>query len=68
MNMQPVQMSEVEIRFRRHHSCFNPGCRNVSFLKDWSGWVWCLKHYWRELWSIEQKNKRLWFIRHTEFC
>ena len=57
---------EKELKFKRHHNCFSPGCRNLTFLRDWAGWVWCTKHYWRQLWLNEQKGRRMFFLRHTQ--
>lgn len=57
---------EVELRFKRHHNCFYPGCRGFTFLRDWAGWIWCIKHYWGQLWLVEQRGRRLWFLKTTE--
>ena len=35
--------------------CWSPNCRHRAFLKDWGGWQWCLKHWYRSwIWGQEK--------------
>ena len=37
--------------------CNSPSCRYKAFLTDWTGWKWCLKHWYRNcIWS----DRKLW--------
>lgn len=29
--------------------CWSPPCKRRAFLRDWAGWQWCFKHWWRNL-------------------
>lgn len=43
--IQAAQASKEELKWRKKHSCFSPGCKNVSFLRDWAGWGYATKKF-----------------------
>jgi hypothetical protein len=44
--------------------CWSPNCKNIAWLRDWSGYRYCFKDWYRSF--LDQNNK--WFyIKTTRF-
>ncbi len=42
----PCQENEEELK-KQKHRCWNPNCKSRAWLRDWGGWKWCLKDWYR---------------------
>jgi hypothetical protein len=29
--------------------CWSLDCQRTAWLRDWAGWKWCLRHWWRNV-------------------
>jgi hypothetical protein len=59
MEKNPEQASAEEIK-RNRRKCFTPSCKHKAFLRDWGGWEWCFRCWWKEI-NNGEHSKWLYF-------
>ena len=42
--------------------CWCPGCPRCAFLRDWLGWKWCGRHWWR---NVGERSSPWFYVRTT---
>lgn len=47
---------------RQRIKCFSPYCKYRAYLIDWSGWKWCIRHWY---WNLKYASKDKWFYFKT---
>ena len=58
MSNEVKQATPEELRAEKKR-CWSPPCKKYAWLRDGSGWKWCLKHWWRNWrWGGGQTNLR----------
>jgi len=57
--------TEAEIKAMKRQ-CWNPSCPRRAFIRDWKGWKWCFRCWWRQFeykslghWVVELRYLRL---------
>lgn len=56
------QATKEDLR-RQKRQCWSQGCKHKAFLRDWAGWRWCFKDWYRfTKYHSEGRLKKLWFL------
>ena len=58
MTETPCVATDADL-MRMKRECWNPNCKRLAFIRDWKGWKWCFRCWWR------QTSETHWF---TELC
>lgn len=49
---QTKEATKAELKRYRTQCSYYPKCKTRAWLRDWSGWKWCFKHwYWKNRWG-----------------
>ncbi len=61
--MNAAKTPETDLRMAKT-KCWSPGCTHRAWLRDWAGWQWCLRDWYRTIrWGGGEKY--WWYVLHT---